>query len=132
MKLDYDLVREILEGVEERGDGFEEHQITRDDFADDDEGKQKFLAFAYHFKHITDSEFIDGRILEARTFGGGSKPDILYYKGLTPQGVKTLEAMQNDTIWNSIKGSTIKLGKKGLIQIPSLAVTALMLLVGEE
>ncbi len=125
MKLDYDLIKEILEEVEEN-DGFTRRNFGWNDFEDNDEGKQKFINLAYHYKIAIGAGLIEGKVLEAETFGGGNPLVGFSYKGLTLAGVQTLEAMRNDTLWNQIKDSAIEMGTGGLRAIPALALAAFM------
>ncbi len=130
MKLDYDLIKEILEKIES-GDGASIKTIWHKDFKDSDERKQEYLRLRYHYKILFDNKLADGEVYELphKNYDGGGDDMILInfsYKALTLKGHETLEAMQNDTVWNKIKGSVKQAGITGVKQIPALALTWLM------
>ena len=127
MKLEWDLIREILEYVEENGDGVEPNttRLKESDFIEKNEKYQKHLRLWYHYKILFDTDLVYGEVTEMVRYHG-TAPVSFSYTGLTFEGHQTLEAMRNDTVWNTIKGNVKKAGITGLKQIPALALAAFM------
>ncbi len=128
MKLDYDLIKEILETVE-NGDGFTEKHINRSEFEDNDEGQKKFFTLAYHYKILFDIGFVEGSICSFSSFDG-LDTYAFYYTCLTFQGQKVLGGMRDEETSNKINDVLIKGGKEGLKQAPALALAVIMKLLG--
>lgn len=121
MKLDFDLVKEILEKVE-NGDGFSRHSIPMSQYKENDETWQEYMKLAYHYRLlIDDMRLINGNLL-TMPYQGGQIPCDISYTGLTAEGHKVLEAMRNDTIWNKVKSGALGLGKEALKQAPALFI----------
>ena len=126
MKLDYDLIKEILETVRDNSDGFTDKRLNRKAFEDNDEGKKRFFTVAYHYKIAINSGLIEGEILEELTTSNGNILIGVSIRALTAQGQQALEAMQNDTLWNKIKGNAKQAGIDGVRAIPSLALSMII------
>ena len=126
MELDWNLIKEILENVEENSDGFTEEftRLDSQDFEDRNERCQEYLRLRYHYKILIDNGLVDGRVHDFR-YAAGPRPEYFLYTGLTLAGVQTLEAMRNDTLWNQIRDVAIGLGLDGLRAIPALAIGAI-------
>ncbi len=129
MKLDYDLIKEILAEVQDKSDGFTENHINRSEFEDNDEGQKKFFTLAYHYKILFDIGFVEGSICGFSSFDG-LDTYAFYYTCLTFQGQKVLEGMGDEETSNKIKDAFIKGGKEGLKQAPALAISVIMKLLG--
>ncbi len=123
MKLDYDLIKEILQTVEDNSDGVTRKNITISSFKTHNESKQEYLRFNYHYKILFDIGLVVGESVEVYTTDSGMIPSHFYYTGLTFEGHETLDAMRNDTVWNKIKGNAKKAGIDGVRAIPSLAIS---------
>lgn len=119
MKLDLDVIKEILESIEKDCDGISRNKINITDRSLLDEKKK-----AYHFRILIEGEIIDGEIRDVSSFDG--REEWIFYKGLTMQGHQTLESMRNDTLWNKLKDIVLQAGVGGLKQIPSLAIKLLI------
>lgn len=93
MKLDYDLIRELLLIVEDITDGkqhiFPDTIITR--LQDD---KKKYLV-EYHLKYLSEVHFI--QYIKGKVHGR------YYVLDITPIGRSYLDNIRNDTIWSEIK-----------------------------
>jgi hypothetical protein len=119
MKLDYSLIKVILQEIEENTDGLTPNQIDVSSYS-----PQEDKTRAYHFRILIQEGFIDGEIKDV-----GAKNEYaewLQYKGLHLSGHKLLEAMESESIWQTIKGTAQSLGIEGLKQIPSLAINLLL------
>ncbi len=119
MKLDYALMRDVLEEIENQTDGFSPQQIEISHDSNQIEKKR-----AYHFRILIQEWFVDG---EVKDVGAKNNPvEWIIFKGLTLQGHKLLDAMGKDNIWEKIKDKATSLGVEGLKQIPSLAINLLL------
>ena len=124
MKLDYVLLREILEYVECNGDGQVRLTLSQNDFSESGILGGNFDKFAYHARILIDNEFIDGKV-HAQGFGGNNVIFSVDYFGLKLQGHQLLESMQNEGVWEKIKSNAQSLGVEGLKKIPGLAIALL-------
>lgn len=118
MKLDYQLLKDILTFIESDKNA---HAHSR--FILDDGDLEKHFSghsmttVTYHFQILND----DGLIHGFRKFSSGPG-----YSCLTAQGHRVLESMKNDTLWNKIKDGALSSGIDSLKQIPALAVQMLL------
>jgi hypothetical protein len=128
MKLNLDLIKDILSEVEQKGDGLTSHTISSQDYTAEDK-RAEYINKVYHFKLLIEDRLVNGEIIKI-SYMGDDVPHGIRYKGLTMEGHRTLEAMRSDTIWNTIKGKTKFLGEEGLKQIPALALKMLLELFG--
>ncbi len=107
MKLDFNLIKAILEDIEEKD--------TKDHIVDAEELKGGFTQeqVEYHLDIIEDDNLIliTARIKQHR-----------FISRLTAEGHRVLEAMRNDTIWNKIKDGTLGVGKEALKQAPAIFI----------
>lgn len=126
MKLNYDLIKDILETVEENSDGVSRTTTTASSFKTHNEGVQEYLRLNYHYKILFDIGLVVGDSFEENTISHGMIPVSFYYTGLTFEGHKTLDAMRNETVWNQIKDTVKQMGASGLKQTPSLALAWIM------
>ncbi len=126
MKLNWDLIKEILEEVEEKSNGFRYNRIERHNFEVVDRGEKEFIALGYHYKILINAELIEGQVTEGPTLYKGNALERIDYKALTFKGHQTLDAMRNDTVWNQIKDTVKQMGAGGLKQTPSLALAWIM------
>ncbi len=128
MKLEHDLIKEILEEIEEKSDTGETYGATLSftDFSEKNETFKKYWREWYHYKILFDAGLFHGDVVEIDKYSGGVMPYSFSFTSLTLRGQQVLEAMQNKTIWNEIKGITKQAGIKGIKQIPALALAWLM------
>lgn len=118
MKLDYQLLKDILIFIES-----DENAHAQSHFILDDGDLEKYfsahsmITVTYHFQILND----DGLIHGFRKFSSGPG-----YSCLTAQGHRVLEGMKNDTLWNKIKDGALSSGIDSLKQIPALAVQMLL------
>ena len=124
MKLDYELLRNILEHIEEVTDGQERHTVSRDTFPDSLVQCESFDILAYHFDILCLNEFVEGMVLRS-PLGGHRVATNIDYFSLTFDGHKLLDSMRNETMWNKIKSQAQEFGVEGLKQIPALAIALL-------
>jgi len=111
MKLDYNLIKSILEKIEKDANGYDTVWIQANKLSDSFTQEQ----IDYHLQILEDDALID---VQAQ---GGTLGTIAISR-LTAEGHRVLEAMQNDTLWNKIKDKVDMLGKQGLKEIPSLFI----------
>ena len=130
MKLDYDLIKEILAEVQDKSDGFTNNHLDRSSFEDNDEGKKKFFTFAYHYKIAINAGLIEGEILEHESMTDGNTLMGVSCRALTAQGQQVLEGMRDEETSNKINDAFIKGGKEGLKQAPALALAVIMKFLG--
>jgi hypothetical protein len=121
MKLNFELIKEILEKVES-GDGFSRHSIPKSDYSENDNTWQEYMELAYHYRLlIDDMRLVNGNIL-TMPYRGGQIPCDISYTGLTAEGHSVLDAMRNDTIWGKLKKGALGLGKEALKETPALFI----------
>ncbi len=130
MKLDYDLIKEILQTVQDNSDGFTNKHLNRKSFKDNDEGKQRFFTVAYHYKIAINAGLIEGEILEELTLSNGNILTGVSIRALTAEGQQVLEGMRDEETSNKINDAFIKGGKEGLKQAPALALAVITKLLG--
>jgi hypothetical protein len=106
MKLDMDLIREILLWCEERIPD-ETRSFTTDDL--EIEGHTHFQ-IKYHVKLLADNGYLE--VIDGSTMGD---PYFYFLKCLTLDGYQFLALIKSDKVWKSIKEV---LGKVGLAAIP--------------
>ncbi len=116
MKLDYDLIKIILEEIERKSDG----QKTVWMCASKIQGTFSQEQIDYHLQILEDDNLV---YIEDRNKGVVGSTAI---NRLTAEGHRVLEAMKNDTIWNKIKGGVLERGREGLKQIPSLFISMVL------
>ena len=128
MKLNYDLIKEILEEVEEKGDGLytDTNEIKEKDFQEDDEKKKEYLTFVYHYRILFEAKLIIGSAYVSSQYGGTKIPETIKYRRLTLEGHQVLEAMRDIAFWNKTKGNTIDMTEEELKQNPALAIKLFM------
>ena len=124
MKLDYELLRNILEHIEEVTDGQERHTVSRDTFLDSPVQCGSFDILAYHFDVLCLNGFVEGTVLRSALRGHRVATNVDYFS-LTFEGHKLLDSMRNETMWNNIKSRAQTFGVEGLKQIPALAISLL-------
>lgn len=124
MKLDYDLLTEVLKHVEENGDGETRQRLTPNNVSETGLTAERFPAFGYHFDLLASGGFIDGKA-ERLHYRGDKLIVELYYFGLTLEGHALLDSMRNEGVWKRIASTAKTLGVEGLKQIPALAVALL-------
>lgn len=109
MKLDYDFLREILLVLEDITDGHKNYtkQNICDYFPSVDRVKT-----LYHLKYLDDVGFTDG--------GNGFILDI------TPTGRNYLNAVRNDTVWESTKEIIQKWGSSVALSVISSVADSLV------
>ena len=126
VRLDYNLLKEILAQIEEVSDGQELNEWAESDSPLSSGFPYKsFGELAYHFDILAEAGFVKGRA-ERQSFRGHSVIFSLNYYGLTLTGHQLLDSMRQQGIWNRVKSSAEALGIGGLKQIPGLAVALLM------
>ena len=125
MKLDYDLLKQILEHIEEVSDGQTLNEVGHSaDLSSLGFPCESFDGLAYHFDILAESGFVRGDA-ERLNFRGDRAIMSLRYYGLTLAGHQLLDGMRQHGIWNKIRTSAEALGIGGLKQIPGLAVAPL-------
>ena len=112
MKLDYDLIKKILEKIEAESNGQDTVWIKADKLS----GTFTQEQIDYHLQILEDDYLVK---ITSRLKG---VPGKLAIDRLTAEGHRVLEAMVNDTIWNKIKDGLSELGVDGLKKIPGLAI----------
>lgn len=115
MKMDYDLIKAILEDIEKRHHGQDLIFVHAENLLDKKpewEGRH----VNYHIRLLFD----DG-LVKVQAWPPANNLDIPINR-LTAEGHRVLEAMRNDTLWNKIKDSAVAAGISGLKQIPALAI----------
>ena len=124
MKLDYDLLRTVLQHIEDVTDGQERHTISRETYVDCAIQCESFDVLAYHFDILWRNGFVEGEVLRP-PLGGHRLATNIDYFNLTFAGHELLDSMRNQTIWNNIKSRAQEFGVEGLKQIPALAISLL-------
>lgn len=124
MKLDYDLIRRILEKIE--ADSVPGSPLSSGALVSlaEESGQQAQATIDYHLQVLHDD-----RLVVIVTMGPGrtySVPGLIMVDRLSAEGHRVLDAMRNDTIWNKIKDAAKGLGREGLKQIPGLAIKLLL------
>ena len=125
MKLNFDLIRQILEKIESNANGLNSISSSSLFMPGSDEAlgaSQEQID--YHIQVL-----VDDRAVVIATLGPGNTyciPGMIMIDRLSAEGHRVLEAMRNDTIWNKIKDTAIGLGKEGVKQIPGLAIKLLL------
>lgn len=126
VRLDYNLLKEMLVQIENVSDGQKLNEWVESDSLSSSGFPQKsFDELAYHFDILAEAGFVKGRA-ERRSFRDDSVILSLRYYGLTLTGHQLLDSMRQQGIWNRVKSSAEVLGIGGLKQIPGLAVALLM------
>lgn len=110
MKLDYNLIKKLLEHMETESNGHDTVWVNQRNFGDDVSQE----AIDYHLRILIDDDLLIAEDI--------SRPGEFALSRLTAEGHRVLEAMQTDTIWNKIKGP---LQEESLKQIPSLTIMLL-------
>lgn len=118
MKLDYEVIKDTLEAIEEHCDGQRHLPLYTKEGGAEPYVTQFFSKHAarstvYHYRLLVDAGFIKG----------GSSMDNIHFCGLTWEGHKLVEALRSDTIWNKIKD---RITATTLEQIPALACQMLL------
>ena len=117
MKLDYDLIREILVVIEDISDGsvnFTTDGIWKDYF----QNRCQTEVFRYHVKYLRDCGFI-----EPSNNSG-------YIIDITPYGREYLDNIRDDTIWEKTKEKVKPLGNVTLDVISEIAKSLVMTYFG--
>ena len=126
MKLDYELIKYILEKHEKEGVKISLCRVGQDYLHP--EGKMgEYLPPYDHYFTLFEKKYMDGFV---DSLGQGDKirdasvnrPFNIHFRELTPKGKAILNIMQNDIIWKQIKDDVIKMGDKGIDQIQNLAL----------
>jgi hypothetical protein len=115
MKLDWDVIRELLEKIETH-DRFSEWES----FSANQYSSTRDKALTEHCELLFESGFIEGRKLSTRDL------TEIACQRLKLSGHVLLESMRSDTMWNKIKDIAKGLGVEGLKQIPALAIKLIM------
>lgn len=106
MKLNYDLIREILFKIEEISDGctnYESQSFVEECFPE----YQNNVVF-YHLKYLRQSNLIEPM-------------DSAWIIDLTPQGHEYLNNIRTDTAWNQVKAKIQPLGSVALSVVAEVA-----------
>ena len=125
MKLNYLLLRKILEHIECVGDGQTRHSISSNSFSESEFLGENFDTFAYHSNILIENGFVDGKVYCLNYYGNKVFESIDYF-GLNLSGHQLLESMRNEDIWKKIKSTARSLGIEEIKKIPGLAVKLLM------
>ena len=124
MKLDYDLLKRILEYVEDVADGQERHTVTSHTFTNSAIPCESFDVLAYHFDILVQNGSVDGQVNRVALRGHRVVTSIDYFN-LTLDGHRLLESIRHQTLWNKLRSHAEALGIAGLKQIPALAISLL-------
>lgn len=109
MKRNMDLVRRILQDIEDRCDGYNELKVDFNDVSGEEVN--------YHLKLLVEAELI-----EVDDVDYTSKEGLEFRPtGLTWEGHEFLEASRSDTLWN--KAKNIAMQKTGGLSFDVLKVT---------
>lgn len=98
MKRDWDLIRELLIRLDEKGP--EKHHLNSEDF-----NEERRHEIAYQAELLEESGLIDAQIIKTTT----GTPDFFAHR-LTWEGHELLDAIRNDTVWNRTKESFVSKG----------------------
>lgn len=120
MKLDIDLIQEILTELEENTDGPIEKDAEYSCSNDPEKMKKN-----YHLKILIDEGFIEG-YAKKHQFIRGNPTYIIGYTELTFSGHQLLDTLKNDTLKNRILDSVKDISVTTLKQIPALAISLLL------
>ena len=125
MKLDYDLLRQILGHVEDVSDGQTLREIRPStQLSTLGVSCESFDQLAYHFNILVENDLVTGSVQTLAHRGNKMILGLKYY-GLTLVGHQLLDGLRQQGIWSRIKGSAEALGIGGLKQIPALAIALL-------
>ncbi|MDR3591553.1 MAG: DUF2513 domain-containing protein [Negativicutes bacterium] len=114
MKLNYDLIRDILLDIEEIADGHTNYPFLfywEEKFISYDQ-----MAFFYHMKYLSDA-----RLIEAKNG---------YFIDLTPKGREYLDNIRDKTIWDETKSKIKPLGNVTLDVITATAKALVLKYLG--
>ncbi len=92
MKLDNDLIKEILEEVEEKCNGLKPHTICNTEYKDNAE---KFDTLVSHHKALFDDGLVDGEFIDINGPGGVVVVLDIVRRDITSKGRKALKELQN-------------------------------------
>jgi|GEM_PF-3402911 len=136
MRLNYDLLKEVLLYVEKCGNG--EYKILAPDPSNipqwSDNKPERLISLfpdhkwkdvVYHFDILADDNLIKGYKAHTNSMNNDGPLEIKFER-LSAEGHRVLEAMKNDTLWNKIKGTAMEAGVNSIKQIPSLAVSMIL------
>ncbi len=115
MKLDYDLIKEIMLYIESNSDGENEVWVDVKDLPLGCSQEK----IDYHLNILGDDD-----LLILGNYGGlaGSLP---VYR-LTAEGHRVLETIKNDNLWNKIKADVLDGGRGELKNIPALVIKLIL------
>ena len=115
MKIDFDELKLVLNAIQTKTGTVSSFELGPND-CEDKISREKLY---FYLELLEDDNLIEvnDRIEQTRS---------IVVKRMTMSGFRTLEAMNNDTIWNKIKGQVVNIGIEGLKQIPSLAISLLV------
>lgn len=129
VKLDYELIKKILEEVKEKGNGVELKTIECKYYLDPERKTGEYFKPCGHYDILFSNNFMDGFVWMLCDCHDASihDPNIdrfnIRFRGLTDEGQKILDIMQNDVVWKQIKNDVIEMAQKGIMQISALALT---------
>lgn len=98
MERDWDLIREILFQLEQKGR--DKHVLTADDFDKDQAGR-----IGYNVQLLQEAGLVKGKI-----FYAADDSTAFFLERLTWSGHELLDAIRNDTIWARTKQSFLSKG----------------------
>ena len=102
MKLNYDLIREILFKIEEMSDGYTNYESQS--FVEECFPEYQNNVVLYHLKYLRQSPM-----------------DCAWIIDLTPQGHEYLNNIRTDTAWNQVKAKIQPLGSVALYVVAEVA-----------
>jgi hypothetical protein len=98
MKRNWDLIREVLIRLDEKGP--EKHALRAEDF-----DEERHHEVAYQVELLKEAGLVDAQIMKAAS----GPPDFLALR-LTWEGHELLDAIRNDTVWKRTKESFLTKG----------------------
>lgn len=92
MKLNYDLIRELLLYYEDMTDG---ERPLSDKFVADTVQTDSLEILSYHVKYLIDAGFVEHKII--------THEKVRVIVDITPAGRSYLDSVRNATVWNRVK-----------------------------
>ena len=114
MKLNYNLIRDLLLLIEEEADGF--HPLSVSHYVNQIHGYSDNI-IRYHIKFLQDSRFIEYK-------------NLGFIIDITPAGRKYLDNVRNPELWNRAQKIIQPFGKVGLDIVSAIGESLLLKEIG--
>lgn len=123
MKLDYDFLKQILLTLEDNESYKMSIEKLRTKLNLD---KEQFDKLEGHIKLLEDNNYVEFEVIKFQPNVTFMRPSIKKNSRLTSQGYEFLEMLQNDNIFNKIKGFALPIafefGKQALMEFLKVKV----------